>query len=173
MELKWYVLQVLTGRELAVRNVLLEERIPAKVPQEKCAIRRSGRWRYVVKTLFPSYVFVGFNDFNNTSYYQCMCIDGVIRFLGGSSPYTISDSESMQLYLLAPDNDPLAPSLITVEDGDILITSGILKQLKNNIIKIERRRRRAIVKVRFLGEEKTLTLSLLPTSEAGMDSVEK
>lgn len=165
MGIRWYVLQVLTGKEITVRNALQREHILAKVPREIFPIRRQGRWHDTEKILFPSYVFVGCETLEPDLYYMASRISGVVRFVNGSKAQPITDSEAEQLAILAPDSDPLLPSTIRIDGDELTITEGVLRQFGDNIIKIERRRRRAKVLLKFLGEEKELEFSLKPEGE--------
>ena len=53
---RWYVLQVSTGQETAVREALEGLGVRAAVPREERLIRSGGGWTTKVYTLLPGYV---------------------------------------------------------------------------------------------------------------------
>ena len=83
-----YVLQVQTGKELAVRGQLLREGIAAEVPRERIIVRKGGLWSKMIKNLFPGYVFVDI-DLTPEMFHRINPISGVIRFLGGDDTVAV------------------------------------------------------------------------------------
>ncbi|MDE6456960.1 MAG: hypothetical protein K2L38_13915, partial [Dysosmobacter sp.] len=65
----WYVLQVSTGKEMAVRGTLTNNRVLAYVPRENRLIRKGGGWSQKEYTLFPGYVFLNL-DYTAENYYM-------------------------------------------------------------------------------------------------------
>lgn len=57
--MKYFVLQVPTGREEHVRNGLREKCFAAEAPSKVVHLRNRGAWQEVQRVLFPGYVFVG------------------------------------------------------------------------------------------------------------------
>lgn len=157
--MKWYVLQVMTGKETEVRDTLQKERIPAKVPQEITFIRKGGQWTERLSVLIPGYVFVGSDDFSSTEYYAGKRMPGAIRWLGAQKPQSISYIEAEYIGLLAPSNDPLQPSTVTVQD-DVFEVEGVLAHLPARSIKYNIRQRRARVNMTILGEERTVDFAI-------------
>ena len=61
MSKKWYVLQVITGREAEVKNLLECQGYKVLVPLTTKLIRRKGCWHKSLDTVFTGYVFLKLN----------------------------------------------------------------------------------------------------------------
>ena len=166
--MKWYVAQVTTGQELAVRDALQAVGIHAKVPQEERQIRKGGNWLPKMYVLMPGYVFLGCDDFNADIYYTGKRIPALIRYLGDTKPQPITHLEAEYIGILAPSNEPLQPSV--VENGQVM--SGVLTRLPGEIVKIDERQRRAKVRLTLLGEEKQVDFTIRVPGEDEADGEE-
>ena len=162
--MKWYVLQVLAGQELAVRDALLAKSLCAKVPRELALIHRRGVWIEKEKILIPGYTFVGIGElggveaFRDAAYHAIRHISGVIRILGTPKPQAVTEQEAD--WWLAGEDAAISPSVVRRSDGKPL--SGPLVRHADSIVKIDRHRRRARVRVPFLGgEHKTIEFSII------------
>lgn len=159
---QWYVLYVQSGkeRELADRIERLGG-IETLVPTESRLIRQRGVWRQQDYTLFAGYIFIRL-AYNWMTYYRIISIDGHIRILGGGHDPTPVPLEEMAR---VTDLSQLAtePSVVKFGDsgGTYEIISGALSQLRNNIIKIKRRQKRAVVRIPFRWGSKDITLSFV------------
>lgn len=157
--MKYYVLAVNTGQELAVRDALLREGFTAAVPHENRMIRRWGVWQQKEYVLFAGYVFVGIETMTDAVYYTVRSIPAVIRFLGVTAPETISDVEAVQIGLLAPTTEALEPSVVEFDlYGTPRIVSGVLLNLPPT--KIDKHSRRATINISQHGKPKQLSLSI-------------
>ncbi len=160
---RWYVLQVLTGRELSVRDALAQAGVQAKVPRELAYIRRGGTWVLTEKTIIPGYVFMGLREeLTDAVYYLSTGIPGVVRLLGVPRPLAISKLEAERLYLLTPSDEPLRPSAVRFVDGRAVVLDGPLKPLRGRLVKVDRHRRRAYVRMPVQGEHKVVELAIRP-----------
>lgn len=158
---RWYVLCVQTGREREIAKRI--ERlggIKTLVPTESRLIRQRGVWHQQDYTLFAGYIFVQM-AYNWMTYYQITNIDGHIRILGGGHDPTPVPLEEMAR---VTDLSQLAaePSVLKFDDdGTYEIISGALLELRNNIVKIKRRQKRAVVRIPFRWGSKDITLSFV------------
>lgn len=158
---RWYVLYVQSGkeRELADRIERLGG-IETLVPTESRLIRQRGVWRQQDYTLFAGYIFVRL-VYNWMTYYRITGIDGHIRILGGGHDPTPVPLEEMAR---VTDLSQLVtePSVVQFDDdGTYEVISGALLELRNNIIKIKRRQKRAVVRIPFRWGHKDITLSFV------------
>lgn len=71
--IRWYVLQVSTGQETAVREALEGLGVRAAVPREERLIRSGGGWTTKVYTLLPGYVFLAL-EYSAENYYRVKAI---------------------------------------------------------------------------------------------------
>lgn len=159
---KWYVLQVSTGQEMAVRDALQNLGIRAAVPREERAIRSGGGWTTKVYTLLPGYVFLAL-EYNAENYYRVKAIPHVLRFLGpnGLSPSYLTHLEVEWLRLLDNNGELLKPSRVKeLPGGGLQIVEGVLRSFPTRSIDFDKRARRAKVEISLCGQPKTLTLSV-------------
>lgn len=161
MAKQWYVLYVQTGceRELAEQIERLGG-IETLVPVESRVIRQRGVWRKQDYTLFAGYIFVRMS-YSWAIYYRINQINGHIRILGGGHAPTPVPLEEMarvtDLTKLITE-----PSVVQFCDDDgYEVISGALKELRNNIVKIKRRQKRAVVRIPFSWGHKDITLSFI------------
>lgn len=158
----WYVIQVMTGEEKNVAGKLRDSGIRASVPAENRPIRSGGVWRKKEYILFTGYVFLEM-PFNADNYYKVRRIPGVIRFLGdNASPSTLSYLEAEWIRLLSGRNGrPLEPTVVRENgDGKLQIVSGVLASLEHNIVKWDKRSRKAVFEITVCGEKKTAQLGI-------------
>lgn len=163
----WYVLQVSTGKETAVAEILSGQKVPAYAPRENRLIRKGGGWSQKEYTLFPGYVFLNL-DYTAENYYMVKAIPGVLRFLGpdGLHPSTLTHLEAEWIKLLAGEGGPLEPTAAQLTpDGEIKFAAGILQYFPSRITKVDKHSRRATVELSVCGEKRTIPLSFNLLSE--------
>ena len=165
---KWYVLQVQTGSELDVQKELLRRGVEAVVPIENRQIHRKKQWVNKQYIVFSGYVFIRVM-YSWSQYYILSGINGVIRLLGGGKkPESLSQEEIEWILNLT---DMLKePSVIKFTEEGYEVISGVLLDLKDNIIKLEKHRRRAIIKLHIAGLEQTIKLSYVLLKESNSKS---
>ena len=154
---KWYILQVQTGLELDVQKELLRRGVEAVVPIENRQIHRAQQWISKQYIVFSGYVFIRMM-YSWSQYYILSGINGVIRLLGGGhQPEPLTQSETEWILSL---NDLLKePSVLKLTENSYEVISGVLLDLKDNIIKLERHYRRAVVKLHIAGQEQIIKFS--------------
>lgn len=160
---KWYAAFVETGSEDKVK-LRLEYRLHDKlffyVPKRKLRERKGGVWHDKCHTLFPGYVLI-----NGIIEPDDLCnfknIPEFWRILNSNGqPLTILPSEIEFINSLMADGEVIGPSSLFYEGGQAKIIDGPLKGFEGQIIKIDRRKGRAKVKMSFLGEEREIELSV-------------
>ena len=149
---EWYVLHVRTDSELDIAKALESRGFSTAVPIENRIIRKSGKWIKKAYIVFAGYVFV-FMRYSWAKYYAMNNISGIIKILGGGqNPIPLSESESEFVLKLS---DLLSePSVLKFNDDSYKVVSGFLTDYADKIVKIERRYKKATVKVTVAGEEK-------------------
>lgn len=154
---KWYILQVQTGSELDVQKELLRRGVEAVVPLENRQIHRAKQWISKQYIVFSGYVFIHMM-YSWSQYYILSGINGVIRLLGGGhqpEPLSLTESE----WILNLSDMLKEPSVIKLTENSYEVISGVLLDLKDNIIKVERHHRRAVVKLHIAGQEQIIKFS--------------
>lgn len=156
---KWYVLSVVTGREIEVKNRLEQMGIKTLVPLLEKVLRQKGSWRRVINTVFTGYVFIKC-DYTWNLYYKINSIGGIMRILGGGKdPTPLTDEEIMTVRRI--DMLRNASEVTFDNEGRIQPLNGILKEFKDRIISINRRQRRAKIKLRIAKTDTIVTVSFL------------
>lgn len=156
---KWYILQVQTGLELDVQKELLRRGVEAVVPIENRQIHRAKQWISKQYIVFSGYVFIRMM-YSWSQYYILSGINGVIRLLGGGKhPEALTKKETEWILKLS---DLLnEPSVIKYTKNGYEVISGVLLDLKDNIIKLDRHAHRAYVRLHIAGQEQIIKLSYI------------
>ena len=152
-----YVLHVQTGNEMAVRDELRRMWCNAMVPREITLDRKDGKTTQRERVLFQGYVFVDMH-MDLQSYYKIRSIPHVIKFLGGGTPLKLSTAEARYIEWLAGGGKPLQPSELD-EDGTVM--TGPLKGHEQDIVAMNKRAKRAKLRITLAGEPQEISLSVI------------
>ena len=156
--MNWYVAQVMTGKEEAIRERIQGQSIKAIVPMKRMREMKQGTWHAVLRVIFPGYVFL-VADMDASTYYRIKPVPGVIKLLGDDKgPISIREDEVNLILRLTQDGDPLGLSEVFVEGSKITVVSGPLQGLEGKIIKLDARRFRAKVNISLMGEPRIVEL---------------
>ncbi len=162
--MKWYGIFVKTGEEDYVKNILLNEinndKIRIVVPKRKLTEKKKGIYYEIIRTVFPSYVFIHC-DMNLELNKLLVFTDKVYRVLGDYFNPTPIPEEEMYLIDNIFKNEGLADySKIYCEGENTIIVEGPLKGYESNIRTIDKRKSRAQVIINLNGEEKKVDLGI-------------
>lgn len=152
-----YVLHVTSGREQYILSELRRQKISCCVPMRTALERHGGQWLSADRILLPSYVFLDC-DYNAENYYKTKSVDGVIRWLGSPSP--LPDYEEKYIQWLRNGDKPIEPSEITIADGKITATAGILMGNEDKILELRKRQKRAVMELTIAGRRHRITLAV-------------
>jgi transcriptional antiterminator NusG len=159
----WYALYVKTGEEERVKTRLeyrFSDEVAVIVPKRRLKIRKAGKWRECIKPLYPGYVLVNGN-FNVDQYYKTKSVPGLLRVLkSGKDPVKVPLDEIEFITKLFQGTDTIDVSDVLFINGRVVVTDGPLTSLEGNIVNINRRKGRAKVKLKFLGEERLVDLGI-------------
>ena len=129
----------------------------AIVPIENKLIRSKGKWITQPHILFDGYVFVRM-EYEWSKYYVFKGIPHIIRLLGGgTSPIPLTDKESE--FILTLSELLKTPSVLKFTDNNYETVSGFLAENKDKIVKVQKRYKKAKVKITLAGEPTELTVS--------------
>lgn len=161
---KWYVLQVTSGKEEQVAKRLNSRGFSTIVPIENRIIRNGGKWVQRQYIVFDGYVFVCMN-YSWSKYYAMSGINGIIKILGGGKePVALTNAEIEFVKYLS--GALITPSVIRFKDDNTYeIVSGFLLDYKDKIVKLQRRYKKAAIKVIIANEEKTFRVSFVEFEE--------
>ena len=149
----FFALQVWTGSES--RFVLLADRMLAGSdarllwPRRSLRIRRAGVWRDSVAPIFPSYVFLQSSAVDPDLYAALKRTPGFVRFLPSNEALAPLEQKDQGLlsHFLSFGEIVQRSTAIFDENKRIRVISGPLKNLEGLIVRVDRRKGRARVRL--------------------------
>lgn len=152
-----YVLYVRGGSELTVVEELRRKNITAYCPRQIKAERRRGQWQYAERIIFTGYVFVDVPELTAKLWHVIIKCAGAIRFV---SLCSLPEIEDAYIRKLCNDGNCIDVSRGYVSGGTLHITSGFMTNLDYEIVKFNRRGRRASADVTLYGEKHRMVFSV-------------
>ncbi len=159
----WYIIQVMTGYEEKIMkecelltDVNEEVFIPSIVFEKKVR----GEEEETIKPMFPGYIFFETGDVEDL-FYRLKKVVGLTRILRTGDDFTpLPDGEADVIKRLGGDAH-LVELSVGYKTGDrVRITEGPLKEFEGEIVRIDRRKRTATIRVGLLGEEREIKVGL-------------
>ena len=159
----WYAAFVETGKEDDVKTRLeyrFHDNIEFYVPKRELKERKGGVWRKTIKTLFPGYILIK-GHLNTEDYYKFKNIPNLWKLLlCGKEILPIPYDEIRIISRFIDDGEIIGISNVWEENGQVKVKDGPLKGMEGSIVKIDRRKNRAKVKISFLGQDRLIDLSI-------------
>lgn len=161
---KWYALFVLTGQEEKVRERLEYKfknfELKFIIPKRKLMERKAGKLEEKVRAIFPGYILVN-GYIGVEEYYLLAGVPGLLRVLkDNDKPFEISAEDIAVIKKMMCNGEIIEQSSFFVKDGKVVIVDGPLLGLEGLIDSIDKRKRRAKVRINFAGEPKLIDLSI-------------
>jgi transcriptional antiterminator NusG len=174
-EMTFYVIQVRTGKEgdyLRQADTYVAARRERLLwPRRNMRIRRRGMWRDSVAPIFPGYLFLQAEAVEPPLYWNLKQVPGFIRFLKDNhhiEPLGPRDREVL-LHFLGYGEIVQRSQVYFDEHRRIQVISGPLKGLEGRIVKVDRRKGRARVRLEMYEDSFLIDFgfdSLEPTQDA-------
>nr|WP_154958140.1 antiterminator LoaP [Paenibacillus xylanexedens] len=174
--MNWYAIHVETGKEELVKSKIqkkLNYECSCLFPKRELMEKKNGVTKNVLKPMFPGYLLLR-TDMNFETYYQLKDLTGVLRLLNNNkarhnpihdqeSSYfqAISEDEIEVLNNLLDNNGVINFSTLIINNSEITVKSGPLKNLEDKIIKINKRKKRAKVKIQIHESVKVIEVGVL------------
>lgn len=162
----WYVIQVQSGRELAVaadirQRVEVDTLRDCFAPRWQTQQKRRGEWRYVERNLIPGYVIAVTSDPQDLEG-RLKDVPGFTKMLrSGGVLRPLAPDEVSWFNSFARTEYRVIPMSTGIKEGDhVIITDGPLKLHQTEIKRIDRRRSTAYVEISILGRKKTVPVGL-------------
>lgn len=146
---KWYALYVKSGEEIAILNKLKDFEV--FVPLHEVVLRKNGKHVRDKQTLFPGYIFIKLENFTEC-YYKLINMPYVYKFLKGD----IREDEIQSLIGLAERNH--ISTVTFSKEGRLIALDGELKGLEDKVVKVDRRKQKAKVRLQIGLEERFVYL---------------
>ncbi|MDR2633858.1 MAG: antiterminator LoaP [Treponema sp.] len=154
--MNYYALQIKTRSEEKYIKLLKalhpELTMPIYFPQRKLDIRRQGVLIHSHAAIFPGYIFVELAEEENilTYHWAFRKTDGFYRFLRSNQNITALSGKDLEVVLhFIKKVGPMAgkSKVYFDEHSRIVVTEGPLMGLEGKIIKVDKRKRRAKIKL--------------------------
>ena len=148
-----YAIQVRTlGEEKYLQiaeRTLLDTGIKFYWPRRALKIRRKGKWINNISPIFPGYIFLEAMEVSSYLYYKLKGIPGFYQFLKSDhniTPLSRNDREILEHFLTF--GEIVDKSIVVFDENDrIKVVSGPIKGLEGSIVKVDRRKGRAKVRL--------------------------
>lgn len=143
-----YVLQVKTGCEVSAGKTLREMGYNVKVPEKTMNVRHGGVWKLRRYLVFTGYIFLDADSIMPNDYYRIKETAGVVKFIGGGNPLSMSETERQYICWLWNGGKPIEPSKVFVTvNGQKMILSGLLRKYDYADINVRQRRARVMIPI--------------------------
>ena len=176
--MKYYVVQVETRNEHKFVR-LASQRVSEDVyrivwPRRRLNIRRGGRTREELADIFPGYVFIETEELTAEDYWSLRRVPGFYRFLRSNhNVQPLSEGDQRLLVHFLSFGEVVDKSkVVFTENQRIAVLEGPLKGLEGRIVKVDKRKGRAKVKLdmyeeSFLVDFGFESMQTLPGKAAG------
>lgn len=123
-------------------------------PRRSLRIRRKGRWTKALVPVFPGYIFLSVEKFPPLLYWRLKNLPYFYRFLNSNTNINpMPQKEAQVISHLLKYGEIVRESIGTYDvDNKIRITEGPLKGLEGCIIKVDKRKGRAKVRLNLYDE---------------------
>jgi transcriptional antiterminator NusG len=118
-------------------------------------IRKRGEWIETLAPIFPGYLFVEAQDISTEFFLKVKRIPGFFRFLlSNENIEPLSEGDKKLLSYFLSFGQVIDKSVVYFDTGKrIRVVSGPLKELEGKIVKVDRRKGRAKVKLDMFENE--------------------
>ncbi len=153
--MEYYVVQLLTGKEEKflkyAKYSLQEENMRFFWLRRELFIKKLGISKKSVSSIFPGYIFIESNEISYDSYKTIRKFPGFCRFLRNNHEIIpLSEDDRKLVYQLSSNGEIAGISKIYFnKDDKIKVVSGPMKGLEGDIVKVDRRKKRAKIKLKL------------------------
>jgi transcriptional antiterminator NusG len=156
--MKYYAIQVKTGNEekyirLAERSLSVLENCSMKLifPKRQLKIRRKGKETKEFLPLFTGYVFLETEELTRELYWFIRSLTGFYRFLHSNDDVVPMEGKNLAIlkHFMSFGSVAKISQVVFGENDKIAVIEGPLKGLEGSIIKVDKRKGRAKVRLDF------------------------
>ncbi len=151
--MNYFVIQVKTrgeGKFLTIaRKKGIGEGVKLVWPRRLLSIRRKGRMHKSLAPIYPGYIFIEAEHLPNEDYWKLKRTPGFYRFLESNHNIKPLEGEDKRLLLhFLSFGEIVEKSLVTFDENSrIKVIDGPLSGLAGKIVKVDKRKKRAKVKL--------------------------
>ena len=166
MKGKWYTVQTLSGKEMKAKDTL-EKRMAQEgmedyifeilVPQEKVTEIKRGKKTTTNRKFFPGYIFINVDLVENGKiredvWYFIKDTNGIINFLGGDSPVSITEQEIEDIKFQLSGTEEAVKPRVEFTAGDVVkIKDGAFENFEGTITNVDPDRGKLQIEVTIFG----------------------
>jgi transcriptional antiterminator NusG len=123
-------------------------------PQRALTIRKKGKKKEVLAPVFPGYVFLKTEEISDTTYRSIKRVPGFYRFLESNTSIRPLNGEDLRLVThFWRFGEVIGKSTVKLDEKSrIRVLNGPLEGLEGQIVKIDKRKQRAKVKLDLYSE---------------------
>lgn len=153
--MEYFVIQLLTGKEESflkyAKTSLAGETIRFLWLRRELFIKKLGITRKSVSSIFPGYIFIESDNISYDFYKTIKKFPGFCRFLMNNHDIRpLSGDERKFVYQLSSNGEIAGISKIYFnKDDKIQVISGPMKGLEGEIVKVDKRKKRAKIKLKL------------------------
>lgn len=162
----WYVIQVVGGREETARKLIAKYADKSTynevfVPRYRASLKVDGAYEYYYPVLTPGYIIA---DTNSVDAFEAQLrrVPAFTRLLGTDGGFKPLDREErawLEEWTKRGER-VVQGSTGRIEGGRLHILSGPLIGREADVVRYNRRKRRAIIRMTFMGLEKEIPIEL-------------
>ncbi len=179
--MKWYVVQVISGKEKKVKKAL-EENLKSSgmqgfieeilVPTEKVQEVKKGEQKVTEKKLWPGYILIKMN-LTDESWGYVKSTTNVIDFLGGDKPTALTDHEMDEILKELEEKKKGVVQKHKFEVGDVVkITEGVFVNFIGTVTEINHEKGKLSVLVSIFGRDTRVDdLEFWQVEQASLDDL--
>jgi transcriptional antiterminator NusG len=167
--MNYYAIQVRTRAEERYIKLFRSihpgyEELRLEFPRRRLSIRRKGKTGDELEPVFPGYIFLILSDTLPTPLFWALRkTDGFFRFLKSNNDIRPLDGDDLKvvLHFIGKGSGSIAEkSKVYFNDDDrIVVSEGPLKGLEGNIVKVDKRKGRAKIKLDLYDDSFTIDLA--------------
>ncbi len=157
---KWYVLHALSGKEQRAKESL-EERVRLAemgdqirqviIPVHTVQDIRGGQKKISTRKFFPGYMIVEV-ELNDASWQLIKQTQGIIGFLGGAKPKSLSQKEVAEMFEQIEESKEKVAPRVRFENGDrVKVNEGPFEGFIGHVEKVDEERGKLGVSVTVFG----------------------
>ncbi len=150
----FFAAQVRTGGEekfITLARKAVSPSVQLIWPRRSLRIRKGGRWLESLAPIFPGYIFIRAEAIEPECYRHIRRTPGFVHFLDSNENVTPLDQndEAILTHFLS-FGEIVDKSLVTFDENSLIrVISGPLRDLEGRIVRVDRRKGRARVKLQL------------------------
>jgi transcriptional antiterminator NusG len=164
--MNYFAVQVKTGDEAKFMALAAKHRaaLPLRMifPRRLLKIRRRGKFRQVLAPLFSGYIFLAGPEVPPETYWKIKKVPGFFRFLKSNHDIqSLAGPERELLVHFLSYGEVIKKSTVVFDENSrIQVLEGALKGLEGRIIKVDKRKGRAKIKLDMYGDSFLVDLGI-------------